>query len=176
MANSQKNSPPDPYVAKILGLSIQSPVNEFFAREGHAGPNATFMERYGFPCMQLPDGVDSECHYGIRVPNNFRALVSGYPKLVIWTNEGSGNVRLEVDTNYGKSGENIINHFDSMIWTESVANGVIKEVDISSAFDAAALEKGDYIGIYVKRDGDHTEDTLTANLYVFGIVMYYQTE
>lgn len=144
------------------------------AGDSYLGTNAT-REVLGFhPMFALPDAVSATyVNFGFRVPNDFSAMLANYPKLVLYATV-AGDIRLVINANWGKVGEARNTHWDLIDeYTQAIIANQFNEIDISAAFNAAAIEPGDQFGIRVYRDSDDVLDTLAGPLYVFGIVVRY---
>jgi len=105
------------------------------------------------------------------VPADFQELVRAQVFIVAG---GAGNLRREVDTNWGKvcAAEDYNTHVDN------IAEGVIAVLaDDITCFDIAAaltgLAAGDLVGADFTRHGDDGTDTVDADCYCLGFRMQY---
>jgi hypothetical protein len=127
------------------------------------------IDDYGAP---LVDAAAHTAHGMFRVPSDF---VSGMTvDVIVYVGTGSGNVRLSSAVNYGALNEAYNTHSASSAEsTYTVTTSQVKSYIQHSLTSAAA---GDYLFMYVYRDGEDALDNAATTIYVVGFLVSYTAD
>ena len=125
-----------------------------------------------YPCLDLPDNADTTINAIFVIPNKMVAIV--YVEAIIIPG-GTGNLRRSVASDYGNIGSEAYNaHSGSIpIGQAAVTADRLEAIDITAAFDVAALAGGDAAGLTFTREAVNILDTVDADCYYLGIRIRY---
>lgn len=125
-----------------------------------------------YPALVLTDDADITLNAMFVVPN--KMIVVAYVEAIIIPG-GTGNLRRSVASDFGSIGSEAYNaHSDSIaVGQVAVTADRLEAIDITSAFDVAALAGGDAVGLAFTREAIDALDTVDADCYYLGIRIRY---
>jgi len=123
--------------------------------------------------VKCPDNTDSYLYFTFYIPSNVQSISA--IKLVWATSASSGNAFFDIMEMYAASaGENYNTHINSVApeyYTTTGANKI--NVDTIDGAILNDVSPGDYYLLKMKRNGDHENDTLEADMYILGLLLEF---
>lgn len=114
--------------------------------------------------------VLNSCRWTVPIPTGFVTLLKAV--VVVFAVGSTGDLRWEVETDFGATGELMTANADSIATTtQALVSSTITEIDVSAALTAIAA--GDYVGLEFIRRGDDVADTI-SDLQVLGLLIEYR--
>lgn len=124
------------------------------------------------PILTFADGVTDASMAGFLIPSDYDGTTQLTIKLY-WapTTTNAGNIQWEIFLSWAKSGEAM--HAATTSDTATQAGpGVVDQITVHTfTTSAQTFEVGDVLGIHVRRQGAHANDTATFNANLFGITI-----
>jgi len=108
-----------------------------------------------------------------KVPLDFLALLS--VKALWISTAASGNMYWRFYTNYAAPGEHMGTHSDNpaLGTTPTAGSWLINAQESANPLTLPNITANDYLALRFKRQGDHGNDTLDADVYVLGLLFTY---
>ena len=136
----------------------------------------TLAASAGLSILRFGDGTTAKTYHSFKVPDDFISFVS---LKVIWVSSAAaGNMRWKLQANYGALGEDRSTHTESPAYGETATGGasIINVQEPENPLSLPDIEKGDYVGIALYRDGGHASDTLEEAADEVGLLFTYTAE
>ncbi len=134
-------------------------------------PDSSIGQHQG---ARMLDGVDTTIGIEIYAPFGFQELVTAQVVVLQIADGASGDMVWTVATDYGAiCAGDYDDHEDVAGATTAITQNKLICLDVSAAFDVAALAHGDLVGFEFTRDGDNGSDTLDEPCYLLGLRLRY---
>jgi hypothetical protein len=121
--------------------------------------------------MTLTDAKDTRGVGSFVVPTDY---ASGMTVTAVTKPDGTGNMRCENDADYGACGELTNTHSDGTALADIAVT--INERECVAEFTLASAAVGDVVEITFRREGNHANDTVNADVMLLGWSVVYTAD
>ena len=140
-----------------------------FAQDAATNPLIYDISGYGW---HLPTAVDARAFLNFRIPDNYISGLQITP--IVVESVVNGNVRLDLNADYGTCSEIRTMHNDSSLANVVAITNATRRLCLTSMTTIlASAALGDFVSVYFRRDGTHGTDTLASVLPAPGILVEY---
>lgn len=164
---------------RVIGTVINNGLGNYVRKS--EGVNKTFFIPVPNPdtvvgrhaVSTLTDGVTTEINLEAFIPDDWYNGVTAYAIVIQTATVGAPNINYRVRTDFGTDGEVYnVNTDTSGTLTTAVTQNQITFLTCTAAFQPD-YRPNDVVGILFERYGGAVDDTINADAYLIGIIIYY---
>ncbi len=147
---------------------------------GHPNAPSLNVFRGGISAYNFPDGQMTEAMASFHIDHDYKVGTALYPH-VHWscTSTEVGVVRWGIEYTFAKGHGQQAFPATTTVYVEQAADGTaykhyVAEVSDANAVSGAGIETDGILLVRVFRDGEHVNDTLADDVFVFCLDLHYQ--
>lgn len=139
--------------------------------------DGTRKDLAAYSVVQFDDAVNKLLFFSCKVPDDFVSFIS--VKLIWASSAISGDMLWRLGSNWAAAGENYTTGNNTPMpagVTSSAGAHILNVQEPAIPLTLSGVAKGDYLGLYVRRDGVNGLDTLDTVVWIFGLLFTYVAE
>ena len=157
----------------VHGASVHTDITKTLFLPAYGYTDGTTGTRSNHHRIAFADAVARYAVIVFQVPPDF---VSFTTAKAVWDSAAAaGNMYWQFQASYEAATETIGLHGDAPAYgvTATGGNGIVNVQEPANPLTLANLAIGDYVGIMMRRDAAHANDTLTDQIFYYGLLFTY---
>ena len=124
-----------------------------------------------YAAAECVDAQTNDIFFSVPIPAGFVSLTKA---VLVIISKGTGNLRWLADSIFAADGESYIANGGSIAAANiAVTANQVKELTLQAGTLLTGLAAGDRLGLDFSRQGAHVDDTVTASVFVLGLLLEY---
>lgn len=139
-------------------------------------PDGYWSWRGTYHVTHAQDGSARAFYFTFRVPDNFASFTK--LELVWTTNTGAHNLYWRLEASFNPVGVSYLENTEDTALgvTQNAGNNLFNVTEHPNPLALVGLDKGWYVGIRFTRRGDLVQDTLDADVGIYGLLFTYAAD